>query len=221
MARFGTDSDSSLHRRADGTPARVACLVLAGNAADRRDVLAQRRVELARAGLEGGDHAPRGLVEEDADEALQELRAELEVDVEVDERASPRKLRAGRHRLEDPVVVEMLERPVGVAHVDAPSAVEPDMRGEALADHPEADHEVGDDLALRAAADARGEAPGQELRIALDLRDEVEELLGRIGQQPLLGMRRHGARARLSARAWRRARPSGAGNPRPRGRTSA
>src|SRR6185312_6634336 len=63
-------------------------------------------VQLARAVLEGLNHAPHGLVEEHADEPLQHRRAELEIDIEVDAAA------AVRQRLEDPVVAEIAERPL-------------------------------------------------------------------------------------------------------------
>ncbi len=65
------------------------------------------------------------------------------------------------------------------------------MRGEALAEHAETDHQVGVDEIGAALADARGDAPWQEFRIALDIGDEGVHLLGCIGQQPLLGMGRH------------------------------
>ena len=42
-----------------------------------------------------------------------------------------------------------------------------------------------------ALADAGADAPGQELRIALDIGDQVEHLLRRIGQHPLFGVGRH------------------------------
>jgi hypothetical protein len=39
---------------------------------------------MAGPGLEGGHHAAHGFVEQDLDDLLQQLRAELEIDVEVD-----------------------------------------------------------------------------------------------------------------------------------------
>src|SRR3546814_9556817 len=71
-----------------------------------------RAVELVGAGLEGADHAAHRLVEETFDDLLQQLGAELEVDVEVDEATL-------RVVLEDPVVLEVLEGPFGVGDVDA------------------------------------------------------------------------------------------------------
>src|SRR3546814_12131916 len=49
-----------------------------------------RAVELVGAGLEGADHAAHRLVEETFDDLLQQLGAELEVDVEEIGRASGR-----------------------------------------------------------------------------------------------------------------------------------
>ena len=43
-----------------------------------------------------------------------------------------------------------------------------------------------------ALADAGPDAPRQEFRVALDIRDQREKLLRRVGQHPLLGVGRHG-----------------------------
>src|SRR3546814_7495655 len=79
------------------------------------------------------------LVEETFDDLLQQLGAELEVDVEVDEATL-------RVVLEDPVVLEVLEGPFGVGDVDAAAGrIGFHAAGEALAEHLEADDEVRDD----------------------------------------------------------------------------
>ena len=68
-----------------------------------------------------------------------------------------------------------------------------DARGEALAEHAEADDQVGDDQVGLALAYPRADAPRQEFGIALDIRHQREQLLRRIGEHPLLGMGRHRA----------------------------
>jgi hypothetical protein len=57
--------------------------------------------------------------------------------------------------------------------------------------HLEADDEIGPDRIALAAADAGRYAPGQEFRVALDIRDKVEELVGGKGRVPLLRMSGH------------------------------
>ena len=84
--------------------------------------------------------------------------------------------------------------------------VEGDAAGEGFAKRAEADGEVGDQLALGAAAHARGDAPGQELRIFADIGDQVEELVGPVGNDLALGVGGHQAEAatlRLARRAQR------------------
>lgn len=68
--------------------------------------------------FEGVDHAVDRFVEDRTDEALQDARAELEIDVEVD-----RGVRPTLFGIEEPVVVQVFERAVGVFHVDAIGAV--------------------------------------------------------------------------------------------------
>src|SRR5204862_1810844 len=114
---------------------------------------------------------------------------------------------AARHPLEHPVVVEVAERPLGIAHIDAPRRVERDARGEALAEHAEPDDQIGDDEVGLALADPRADAPRQELGIALDIGDQREKLLRRIGEHPLLGMGRH--RAKILSRHPVRLQPTG------------
>ena len=80
-------------------------------------------------------------------------------------------------------------------------------RGKALAEHLEADDQVGDDETRLALADARADAPRQEFGVALDIGDQREQLLRRVGKHTLFGMGRHGGRfsaaASLAVRAAR------------------
>jgi hypothetical protein len=103
------------------------------------------------------------------------------------------------------VILQVPERPVGIAHVDATGPVKNHPGRESLADHLETDDEIGDDQRLIPLADARRETPGEKLGVAFDLGHEIEKLLGRIGQKPLLGMSRHGLRAQRARRADRAA----------------
>src|SRR5713101_581173 len=69
-------------------------------------------IELPRPRLEGGHHAPHRLVEQHADQLAEQGRAEFEIDEEIEPRSTT------RHRLEDPVVAQVLERPVEIGDVD-------------------------------------------------------------------------------------------------------
>src|SRR6266851_10189220 len=60
-------------------------------------------VETLSAMLEGGHHAAYRLVEQQLDDALQDPRLEIEIDKEIDPATA-------RHRVEDPMVVEVAER---------------------------------------------------------------------------------------------------------------
>src|ERR1700686_751006 len=91
------------------------------------------------------------------DDPLQNPRLELEIDKEIEAATA-------RHLLEDPIVVQIAERPFGIGHIDAARRIEPDMRGEALAEHAEADDQIGDDQLGAALAHPRADAPGQEFR---------------------------------------------------------
>src|SRR3546814_6597804 len=83
--------------------------------------------------LKGGNHAADRLVEQQFDGLLQQPGAELEIDKEVDLAT----LLVGQ---ENPVVAQILERTVGVFHVDTHSrGVQHDIRGEALEEHLEAE----------------------------------------------------------------------------------
>src|SRR5260370_37424951 len=106
---------------------------------------------------------------------------EFEMDKEVDAAAA-------RHSCEDPMVVEAAERALRIGHIDMPGRVERHPRGEALAEYLEPNDQIGDDQIGATLPDARGEAPGQELRIALDVGNEREELLRRVGEHTLCGV---------------------------------
>ena len=96
------------------------------------------RSELAGAGLEGGDHFAHGFVEQGADELVEQARAELEIDVEVDQAAALGPV------LEAPVVGHAAERTGGGPDLDARGALEGDARAEPFAENLEADHQVGE-----------------------------------------------------------------------------
>src|SRR3546814_20591440 len=116
------------------------------------------------------------LVEETFDDLLQQLGAELEVDVEVDEATL-------RVVLEDPVVLEVLEGPFGVGDVDAAAGrIGFHAAGEALAEHLEADDAVRDDEVLLPRAHPRALAPGPALGIVRSAERRVGKECGRSGE---------------------------------------
>src|SRR5215470_8258653 len=132
----------------------------------------RRPIELAGPSLEGADHAAHSLVEQHADQLLQHGRAELEGDVEVD--AAPAVFRG----LKTPAIGHLLEGAVGIGDLDGQMlAIEADAARKALADHLEAYDEIADDEGVGALANAGADAPGQKLRIALDIGHEIEHLL--------------------------------------------
>ena len=138
-------------------------------AAGRRDA-----VEVAGAFFEGADHAAHRFAEQHLDHPLHQPGLEFEIDIKID--AAP-----PLHPLEHPMVVEPAERSLGVGHVDTPGRVERDARRKALAEHAEADDHVGDHEVGSAFLDAGRKTPGQKLGIALDIGDEREKLLRRVG----------------------------------------
>ena len=83
-----------------------------------------RSVQGAGPGLEGGHHALHRLVEQHADQLLQHGRAELEFDLEVDDGSSPLS-----GPLEAPAVGQMLERTIGIGHVDGKASAGRDRPG--------------------------------------------------------------------------------------------
>jgi hypothetical protein len=146
---------------------------VAGAAADGRRVAA---VEDHRPPFEGADHEADRLLEHGADHHLQHAGAELEVHEEAH-------LRPVRVRQEAPLVVQVAEWAVQVADLDVLRPVERHLAAEALAEHLEADGEVGHHLLLRARHDAGADAPGQEFGVAAHVRDHVEELLRRVAEE--------------------------------------
>src|SRR5215468_10644759 len=117
--------------------------------------LAGAAVEPRRSVLEGGHHPAYSLAEQRSNNLLQQHRAELEIDVKVDNGA------AAWRRFEDPVVVQVPERAVRIDHVDpVRSPIESDAAREPFAQHLEADHEAGPDLVAVTALYPRSHAPG-------------------------------------------------------------
>src|SRR3546814_7237535 len=93
-------------------------------------------------------------------------------------------------------LVQVAERPLGVDDVDPHDvALRLHPRREALADHLVADHQVGEEHPPLPPLDAGADAPGKELRVALDVRHQVEQLLGRVRDLPFLGVGGHSRRA--------------------------
>src|SRR5690606_41672277 len=109
-------------------------------------------------------------VEERADQTLQNHRLELKVDEEVDDAA------AGR-LFENPVIVEMAKRTFGIGNINSVWRAQGDARGESLAHHLEADHQVGDDDVILAAAYPSSDAPGEKFRVALHVGNQRVKLL--------------------------------------------
>ena len=106
---------------------------------------------------------------------------------------------------EPPLVGQMPERAVDQRRIDPErSTVKADIGGKALADHLKPDHQVGDHVRVGLLADARGDAPGQEFGVVLDVGDEVEHLLGPEWHHAGLFDHRHGLQAAFDCRAARR-----------------
>ncbi len=70
-----------------------------------------------------------------------------------------------------------------------------------LAKRAEADSEIGDEIAFVAAAHASSHAPGKELRILFDVRDQFEQLVGPVGHD--LAFRVRGHQPGTASLAWR------------------
>jgi hypothetical protein len=103
--------------------------------------------------LEGPHHAPHRLIEKRPDQALQEARAELEIDEELDGAAA---LGLG---MEDPVVIEMAKGSGEIFNVDAVRSIEGHTRAEFLAKQLEANRDIGVQHATFALGDAGAFAP--------------------------------------------------------------
>jgi nicotinamide-nucleotide amidase len=160
--------------------ARVAVAVKSGSTLlERADHAAER----------GAEHLPRQHFEHPV--------LEGEVDREVD-RASL------LLRPEPPAIAQIFERPVEIFDVDRLRPLLGHPAGEGLTQPLEADDHVRDRLSLRIRSNAHRGYPGQELRVARDIGDQIEHLLRRIGQMPGLGMLGHQrALASFASRAAR------------------
>jgi hypothetical protein len=107
-------------------------------------------------------------VEQHLAQLLQDLRTELEIDIEVD-------LAAVFVRQEHPVVLQVLEGSFGIGDIDPlPFRIKVDVTGEPLAHHLEADHQIRDDAPLAPFAHSGGQAPGQKLWVAGDVGHQVK-----------------------------------------------
>src|SRR5271166_5132388 len=156
----------------------------------------RRAVNLPRPLLEGADHAADRLVEHNPDRRLQDAAAELEVHEEVHLAA----LRVGQ---ELPLVVQVAERAGFVAHFRPLWPLQRNAAREGFAKRAEADSEVGNQFALGAAAHARGDAPGEELRVFADIGHQIEQLVGPVWDDLALGVGGHQAEASFASRAAR------------------
>src|SRR3546814_18569453 len=74
---------------------------------------------------------------------------------------------------------------------DRAGAVQRHARGELFPQRAEADEQIGQNLLLGARPDANAHHPRQELRIASDVRHQIEHLIGAVGQFASLGMLQH------------------------------
>ena len=148
----------------------MTCMVAAGAPYTSRARLTKARPSAHR------------LVEHDADRHLQQPAAELEIDEEIDPAAF-------RIRRERPPVLQVAERPLLVVHPNLARPVELHPAAKAFAERAEADREVGEQLRFGLRAHPRAHAPGQELRIFADIGDEIKNLVGRVGDALLLGVR--------------------------------
>jgi nicotinamide-nucleotide amidase len=158
-------------------------------AEDRRGDAVRARapaaVKVFRARFERGNHLAEGAVEILARERFEHQVLELEVHAEVDLAA------AVVTRFEFPDVVEVLERPVDVDHLDPPWSLLVDARSELLPQCLEPDEHVGDHFGLAVGTDARSHDPRQELAVAADIGHQVEHLLAAVGQPSGLANSRH------------------------------
>ena len=90
------------------------------------------------------------------------------------------------------MIVEVAKGAVAIGDVDARFVRrQGDLGGEALADQLEADDQIGGDRLCLPRFDARANAPGQEIRIAFNIGDQIEQLVGGKGQHPSFGVGWH------------------------------
>jgi hypothetical protein len=113
---------------------------------------------------------------------LQQTRAEFEINLILDIRAA---LDGG---LKSPALSKALEQGIVTADVDPTRPIQYGLCRKSLAQKPCPDRHIHRDHPVSAVADAGGDHPGQELRIPLDIRDQIEELRRREAEMTALGM---------------------------------
>src|SRR5262245_2714991 len=118
----------------------------------------RRSIHVVRALAECADHAADRFVEHQSAGSLKQSTAEFEINEEIN-------LAALCVRQEFPLVVQVAERPVLVAHLDPPRPVERDTTGEGFPERSEADCEIGHQFTLGAALHPRAGTPREELRV--------------------------------------------------------
>ena len=93
-----------------------------------------------------------------------------------------------------PLVVQVAERALLVAHADPAGAFKGNAARETFAKRAETDGQVGNFVGLGAGADARADTPGQEFGVASHIGDEVEELVRAVGNELTLRVGGHQVR---------------------------
>jgi hypothetical protein len=123
--------------------------------------------------LERTHHAGRGLVKHSGRDVIEQMTFELKVDVKINQcRVSV--------RCERPPVRQVLQRPIDCVHQHLSRSIQRYLARETFLEWAEPDDELGDDLSIVLAAEARTAAPGDERGIILHVRDDREKLLGGI-----------------------------------------
>ena len=118
--------------------------------------------------FKGVDHALYRLVEDQPDQALQHLIAELEIDKKIDFAS----IGMGP---EYPMIVEIAKRTVAIGDINARFVRgQGDFGGKTLADQLKADDEIGGNGLRLARFYPRADAPGQKIRIALYIGDQIK-----------------------------------------------
>src|SRR5690348_6352047 len=87
--------------------------------------------------------------------------------------------------------MEIFQRPFDIVDADARRAVFHDPAREPLLEGVEPDDEVRNSLFLARRSYTDGDYPGQELIVSSNVRDEVEQLLGRVWEALGLAVARH------------------------------
>ena len=148
----------------------------------------RRAVKASRSFLESVHHPLYRFVEQPADQFLQGPRTKLKIDIEVDNAI------ASIVPVKGPVVGEVSKRSFVVDHVDTLRTIEAHARGETFTKHFEPDHQIGDErVRTFSTPDPACHTPGQEIRILLDIGDQIEHLLGSVGNGAFLRVSRHAA----------------------------